>query len=81
LKLRYKLINGFKEIVLLLNGWNVLFDEQNASVGVYIVLALNEDFGQELSFVKLDYTVENVAPAVAQNVAVVVRELKDGLAG
>jgi len=79
--LRYKLINGFKEIVLLLNGWNVLFDEQNASVGVYIVLALNEDFGQELSFVKLDYTVENVAPAVAQNVAVVVRELKDGLAG
>ncbi len=81
MKLRYKLINGFKEIVLLLNGWNVLFDEQNASVGVYIVLALNEDFGQELSFVKLDYTVENVAPAVAQNVAVVVRELKDGLAG
>jgi len=79
--LRYKLINSFKEIVLLLNSWNVLFDEQNASVGVYIVLALNEDFGQELSFVKLDYTVENVAPAVAQNVAVVVRELKDGLAG
>ena len=79
--MRYKLINSFKEIVLLLNSWNVLFDEQNASVGVYIVLALNEDFGQELSFVKLDYTVENVAPAVAQNVAVVVRELKDGLAG
>jgi len=64
-----------------LNGWNVLFDEQNASVGVYVVLALNEDFGQELSFVQLNYTVENVAPAVAQNVAVVVRELKNGLAG
>ena len=69
-----------RRLGLLNDDGRLVLDERDLAARMQVVLALDEHLGQELGLVELHNAVEYVPPAVAQYVAVVVRELEDGLA-